>query len=51
MGTPNPKTWPGVDELPHWNNYHFKEYKPQKLSKIVPKLDESGIDLLEVHKF
>lgn len=48
LGTPNPKIWPGVDDLPHWNNYHFKEYKPQSLRKIVPKLDDLGIDLLEV---
>ena len=50
LGTPNSQSWPGVEELPHWENYQFKEYKKQDLRKIVPKLDELGIDLLEVKK-
>ena len=48
VGTPDPKTWPEVVDLPQWNNYNFMEYSKKNLSEIVPRLDKDGIDLLEV---
>lgn len=46
LGTPNQNTWPGFQELPHHNNYTFGNYDPVPLDKVVPRLDEKGIDLL-----
>ena len=37
-----------MEDLPQWKNYQFQPYEPEKLKKIVPKLEDSGIDLLEV---
>lgn len=46
FGTPNESSWPGYEELPHWKNYKFDKYDPIPLDKVVPRLDEKGIDLL-----
>jgi len=48
MGTPNEKTFPGLEDLPEWDNedYKFENYQQQDIRKFVPRLDENGIDLL-----
>lgn len=51
MGTPNSQNWPGVEDLPQWKNWkgvEFDDYEGEPISKIVPKLDKDGLDLLEV---
>lgn len=47
FGTPNETLWPGVTELKEYKT-NFPKWKPQQLSKVLPSLDENGIDLLEV---
>ena len=44
LGTPSEQTWPGVSNLRDW--HEFPQWKPQDLSKVIPQLDEHGIDLL-----
>jgi cyclin-dependent kinase len=44
LGTPSEETWPGVSKLRDW--HEFPQWKEQDLTKAVPQLDESGIDLL-----
>lgn len=34
--------------MPHWKNYEFDSYPARNLAEVVPKLDELGIDLLNV---
>jgi hypothetical protein len=46
LGTPNEEMWPGVGKLPNWHVY--PQWKPTKLSTLVPGLDSDGYDLLEV---
>ncbi|ONM03191.1 Cyclin-dependent kinase B1-1 [Zea mays] len=45
LGTPNEEMWPGVGKLPNWHVY--PQWKPTKLSTLVPGLDSDGYDLLE----
>ncbi|CAD6264703.1 unnamed protein product [Miscanthus lutarioriparius] len=45
LGTPNEEVWPGVGKLPNWHEY--PQWKPTKLSTLVPGLDAHGYDLLE----
>jgi len=45
LGTPNEKTWPTITELPDYKG-DFPVYPAQKLSSVVPGLDEDGYDLL-----
>ncbi|KAL6646155.1 hypothetical protein ACP70R_017763 [Stipagrostis hirtigluma subsp. patula] len=45
LGTPNEEVWPGVSKLPNWHVY--PQWKPSKLSSVVPGLDADGLDLLE----
>lgn len=47
MGTPDVKTWPDVEKLPLWKNFADLHIAPTKLSQIVPRLDELGVDLLD----
>lgn len=46
-GTPDEKNYPEVVELPEWGNNEFEVCKKEDLSKLFPKLDNSGVDLLE----
>lgn len=46
LGTPNEDTWPSVSTLPDYKPT-FPQWSRQDLMKIVPTLDESGIDLLK----
>ncbi|KAJ8255241.1 hypothetical protein GJAV_G00202670 [Gymnothorax javanicus] len=45
LGTPNEEVWPGVSQLPDYKA-RFPRWGPQDLSKITPKLQPSGLDLL-----
>ncbi|AES61074.1 putative protein-serine/threonine kinase CMGC-CDK-Pl family [Medicago truncatula] len=44
LGTPNEDVWPGVSKLMNWHEY--PQWGPQSLSKAVPGLEETGVDLL-----
>lgn len=46
LGTPNERTWPGVERLPDYNPC-FPKWKGGRLRKQVPGLDDKGYDLLE----
>ncbi|KAG5851672.1 hypothetical protein ANANG_G00054140 [Anguilla anguilla] len=46
LGTPNEEVWPGVSQLPDYKS-RFPRWAPQDLSKITPKLQPSGLDLLQ----
>ncbi|XP_035265977.1 cyclin-dependent kinase 2-like [Anguilla anguilla] len=46
LGTPNEGVWPGVSQLPDYKS-RFPRWAPQDLSKITPKLQPSGLDLLQ----
>ena len=46
LGTPTEAVWPGVSELPEYNNT-FPSWRPQSLKKVVPQLDAQGLDLLQ----
>jgi len=45
LGTPNDKTWPGILELPDYKP-DFPVYPAQKLTSLIPNLDDEGHDLL-----
>lgn len=45
LGTPSEETWPGVTKLRDW--HEFPSWSPQNISRIVPELNEAGIDLLQ----
>jgi len=47
MGTPNPKTWPGIDELPEWKAVGPKWKKKDLEQNLNGKLDATGCSLLE----
>lgn len=47
LGTPSEETWPGVSSLPDYKPT-FPQWSRQELSRIVPTLDDSGIDMLKV---
>jgi len=47
MGAPEPEKWPGVTELPDWKAENFEKYPGEPLSKVCPKLDADGLDLLD----
>ena len=47
LGTPDEQTWSGVTELPMYQPT-FPKWPKQKLTNIVKKLPEEGINLLEV---
>ncbi len=46
MGTPNETVWPGVTRLQDWNP-DFPVWPTLNLTKFVPSIGDSGIDLLE----
>jgi len=47
LGTPNPKAWPGLVDLPDFKQAEqFPKYPPQALKKIVRRLDSVGLELL-----
>ena len=48
-GTPNEKIFPELKNLSEWNAENFEIYHEDDLSKFVPGLDSSGLDLLIVY--
>lgn len=47
LGTPTDENWPNVGSLPDYKP-DFPKWPAVPLSKVVPQLDEHGIDLLQV---
>ena len=47
MGTPNPKTWPGIEELPDYKPMGPKWRKKDLAKHLQHRLDVDGVDLLE----
>ncbi|KAG0317472.1 Cyclin-dependent kinase catalytic subunit [Dissophora globulifera] len=46
-GTPNEQMWPGVEELKDWKDT-FPQWSRTPIKNTVPRLDEDGLDLLEL---
>lgn len=46
LGTPNEEIWPGVTALQDWNE-DFPVWPSLQISRFVPGLCESGVDLVE----
>ncbi|KAL0948007.1 hypothetical protein HGRIS_010629 [Hohenbuehelia grisea] len=46
LGTPSEESWPGVSTLPDYKPT-FPQWSKQDLARIVPTLDEAGIDILK----
>ncbi|KAL0574229.1 Cyclin-dependent kinase catalytic subunit [Marasmius crinis-equi] len=49
LGTPNEQGWPGVSQLPDYKAT-FPQWSRQELAKIVPTLDDAGLDMLKTHR-
>ncbi|KAJ7907737.1 kinase-like domain-containing protein, partial [Mycena leptocephala] len=49
LGTPNDECWPGVEGLLSHCNYNFPKRSSQELARVVPALNENGINLLQAH--
>lgn len=46
LGTPSETTFPGITQLPEWQN-DFPSYSPpSSMLALVPNIDEDGVDLL-----
>jgi len=45
LGAPNDSIWNGVTKLPNWNEM-FPHFVKCDWKKVVPQLDEKGVDLL-----
>lgn len=45
LGTPGEEQWPGVSDLPDWQQC-FPKWLPCELAEAVPQLDALGLDLL-----
>ncbi|KAF8882243.1 kinase-like domain-containing protein [Infundibulicybe gibba] len=46
LGTPNEESWPGVSGLPDYKAT-FPQWSRQDLARIVPALDDVGLDILK----
>ncbi|KAH8741576.1 cdc2-like protein kinase [Cryptosporidium ryanae] len=46
LGTPNPKEWSQLQELPLWKQRTFQVYERKSWDSIFPGFSKSGIDLL-----
>jgi len=46
LGTPSPKSWPGLVDLPEFKADQFPKYPAQSLKKVARRLDATGLDLL-----
>ena len=51
VGTPNIDDYPGLNDLPKWKSDKFEKEPGEKLSKLVPGLDDVGLDLLDVNYY
>ena len=50
LGTPDESIFPGISELPDWRS-DFPNYPPpDSLHVLVPNLEQSGVELLQVIK-
>lgn len=49
LGTPNEDNWPGVRQLPDYKST-FPQWSQQDLCRVVPQLDEAGVDILSVNQ-
>lgn len=47
LGTPDEETWPGVTSFPDFKS-SFPQWAKVDTKKMVPGLEDAGIDLLEV---
>ena len=47
LGTPSEDSWPGVSQLPDYKST-FPQWSRQDVSRIVPTLDDAGLDMLKV---
>ena len=47
LGTPNPKTWPGIEQLPDYHTRGPKWRKKDLAKELNYRLDMDGIDLLQ----
>lgn len=45
-GTPDQENWPSLKDLPLYKN-DYPIYKGESLAKLVPSLDEQGLDLMD----
>jgi len=46
LGTPTESTWKGVSKLPEYQST-FPQHPSQPFTKVIPQLDNVGLDLLE----
>jgi serine/threonine protein kinase len=46
IGTPNPSSWPGVDQLPGWAGVRHTRYPPI-LDRVFGRWDPAALDLLK----
>src|SRR5271170_5932576 len=46
LGTPDEQTWPGVTTFPDFKS-SFPKWTRDETSKLVPDLEENGLDLLD----
>ena len=49
LGTPNEECWPGIRQLPDYKPT-FPQWSAQDLTRHVPLLDDTGLDLLKVSR-
>ncbi len=47
LGTPTEQTWPGVTQLQNYKAT-FPNWREMDLSKVVPNVEATGVDLLKV---
>lgn len=46
LGTPSPRVWPEITELPDYNKISFKEQAPVPLEEVLPDASPQALDLL-----
>ncbi|GAB5364950.1 hypothetical protein AAMO2058_001014400 [Amorphochlora amoebiformis] len=46
LGSPNPKTWPGLTSLPEYKVGTLGNFKPKPWKEVCSRLDKLGLDLL-----
>eukprot|EP00479_Gromia_sphaerica_P010482 TRINITY_DN4830_c0_g1_i2.p1 TRINITY_DN4830_c0_g1~~TRINITY_DN4830_c0_g1_i2.p1 ORF type:complete len:127 (+),score=26.99 TRINITY_DN4830_c0_g1_i2:472-852(+) len=47
LGTPDPKEWPSMKELPEYKDNSFPAYEGTGFDVIFPQLDADGLDLIK----
>ena len=47
LGTPNERTWPGIERNADFVNSNYPMYRPEKLHNHVPRIELDGLDLLQ----